>query len=1008
MNKKRRKKVVKDLGSIKFNGSFERLGEPSQVEILNNLLNGEYEEQPQAVKSNLSETMQNDFERLCLQGMLILPEELFKLDVDQRDIYIRSLLNKFKAMETLNQVSSTNVYYITKACSFGDCWAKTPTGDITFREKSISMFKKYWYSDGEDIPDVEPYVTKQSKKQVHNVDGMDITVTDNTQTYEHENDIDSEVESIMKINRSKKKQVKKSESHGVLTQKERLDIGDDLLSGNYYLNLTDDPTKPGVWYNPFLDDINDLVVTVNTNDIAGNPITYDKRRIDYRYVPDWHWNRCFLKSFNGSLKMEWTAISIDSSSDKKSSSDEGKYSDRTINLKSVYNGNYFDNNPNEVMSSEFLTNVDESMQNATLELAKRITKEKKDFLAGKINGIPEGGFTKEFIESLKLKGFGRKDRYINYCDNNSKHAYQDERISPKRRRELEGFDLMRSTPSNCNTARAYILAHRQLLKGATLVFENGREFDESPWGDMDPIFFDKVRNPLHIKSGFELYEGIRSGVIKYQGVKIPRYAGQSIVIGSSPFIEVRKLETDLERVPDKKVRKKLKKKIAKKIKECENNIRTGNSNVITSYEMSADWHDVYKFDPDAFEEVIRDVSIDVDEFLDKYRDAERRKYDPAFQPPVYSDEFLLNVNPIDWITPDIEKEMSNKLANSAIPDSDNSTGKKIIKQMEKALIGDGKDPDSIKLLASMKKKMAPKEKSSDYKWAEDTKKKFRGVLHSSRRISDHEMTVHLASIYSDAESRYIADMLSGNKTRDKSIEDYAIDLLKSRGIDVMDNMDQDDIFVDDCDIIGSSSHFITVYVNEQADEEVDEIKKELGTFKCTKKKIGDKLSKKKRKKKADQFDQLLSNTDTGSSIKFNDNRLTDIMINRNLLEYSDNEVDKFNILRDNVAMSIAKSYNQPLPKYYKDIVNKRILSSKKKFKKKQSKKTSEARIKAVKDGLINPLDCLEMLINEENEYIKTKKGKKKKSKEIIKYKAGIDYKNLEKRFNSERPREAIF
>ena len=958
--KKRTNKVIQDLRNIEnFSGCFEKLGEPNQVAILEDFLNKDYDNQVvnDEPKTNLSEEMEKEFETLCLQGMLILPESIFQLPIEQRDLYIRSLLNNFKDMEKRNQVSSTNVYYITKQCSYRDCLANTESEGTTFREKSISLFKSYWYKENETIPNVKPYEVKINK----NIgDSNDM-------------DIDSEVQSIMKINASKKKKNEVKIADGVLTQEQRLSIGDEMLSKETYgLNLTDDPTKPGIWYNIFTDDVSDLVARVHTKDVNGKDFTYNNRRIDFRYIPDWYWQRWFVKPFKGSLSLEWNKTTEDFS---------------IPSFKAMYSGSYFDNHPTEVMASEFLSNAEASITNATMALATKLTKEKKATLSGNIKGIPENGWTKDFIESLKTKGFGRRERYINYCDSNAKHAYQDERLSLKRRNEAEGFDLMRSTPSNCNTAKAFILAHRQLLKGATLVFENGREFDNSPWGQSDPMFFDKVKNPLGFESGFDLYLGICSGIAKYQGVKIPRYAGQSLVVGVSPFNKIKKLEQELNDCESKKERKKIKKRIKKIEKNSLEQIKAGNSNVVMSYEKAADWKDVYQFIPEDFVEPILDSSIDVDEFIDKYRENERKKYDPNFLPQVYPEEFFEKVNPTTWITDEVRHKMHRVLADSTLEDFQKNTGSKIINDMEKMIIGKGKDPDTLQMVAKFNKSRKPDEnrikKSLEYKWATETSVTYRGRLSAMiRRGADEEIIPALMGVYKLAEQKYSVSSLIGDKPSSKSIGDYAIELLVERGI----ISETDDQFITDEEVIGANSHFVDVYKDiddVEIDKEIEKIRDNMSTFTSTKKKhLGEKQSKNKRFKKAKNFDEMFTDNKSGGSIKINGEMISNVSYYANLANCANNDIDDFVEMCGDVASSISNSTGQRLPKYFKDKLDNKQKRGKHKSKKKLQAKLVKERKKALEDGKMDPLQFIEELIVEDEVAQKTKKGSAKKKKRI--------------------------
>ena len=136
-------------------------------------------------------------------------------------------------------------------------------------------------------------------------------------------------------------------------------------------------------------------------------------------------------------------------------------------------------------------------------------------------------------------------------------------------------------------------------------------------------------------------------------------------------------------------------------------IKAGNSNVVMSYEKAADWKDVYQFIPEDFVEPILDSSIDVDEFIDKYRENERKKYDPNFLPQVYPEEFFEKVNPTTWITDEVRHKMHRVLADSTLEDFQKNTGSKIINDMEKMIIGKGKDPDTLQMVAKFNKSRKP-------------------------------------------------------------------------------------------------------------------------------------------------------------------------------------------------------------------------------------------------------------------------------------------------------------
>lgn len=1116
MSKKRKKRIKKVIKH------FEDFSKPEYAEcvpiplggdknpevVLNDMLerfsgDNPVEVEKEAVpKTDLPEEIQQEFETLCLQGMIALPKEMLNYPRGhQRDFYIKRLVNYFHSLEDNHQVQTSVIYYPNKKGTFESCSARTDVGGRTMREKVIADFMDLWYDKGEYIPYVKPYELPGTKKKpavkkdliefrdlrtnipmmverskadsffnnpryklLH--DPKDDKVEEQNVTKEEEpdrfgDDFDAEIASIMRINDGKKKKSEVTQNFDEeLTDEQRLEIGSDLLSNKGYgLNLTDDPTKPGIWFNIFMNDAVDEVVEVTTKDLDGQEITYENRRIDYRYVPDWHWQRDYIKSFKTALKLEW--IEEATSENKR----------RKPVLTSVYGGDYFDSHPKEVMTSEFLTKAEESMREASLETAKRITKEKKDFLAGKNRIVPEGGWTDEFVDGLLKQGYGRSMRYINYYDINSKHAYQDERLSVRRRKELEGFDLMRSTPSNCNTAKSFILAHRQLLKGARLVFDNGREFDTSPKGDMDSAFFDKVKNPLGFKSGFELYCGIVTGAAKYTGVKIPRYAGKSIVEGTSPFSKVRALERELETAETKKEIKKLKKAIKHEKKVGMKHIKKGNANMIISYEKSADWQDVYTFNPADFAEVILDESIDIDQFIDDYKEAERRKHDPNYEIPILPDEFFEKCNPTTWITPEVERRMNTKLLDSTLPEWQNGEGAKVLKQFLKDYIGDGTDPVRLEAVAKFnkvdRKTKADVKNTDKYKWAEQVSMRYHGRLSGLiRRGADADIIHGLMGVYDMAKNAYKMASLTGTKPTNKTVGDYAIDMLLEQGV-LLEGDVNDDEFIDIEDILGSTSHFSEVYDKweEDVEDDIKKIRKDLMSFRSVKKKdVGENKTKKERYDRAKKIDNLLDDNCAGGALKYKDKLLTNISLYDDLFQFSNEDVDRFMVLRDALAEKVMNMTGQPISKEFKNVkqhnldvyhngrsskkidhqvnkmrkkalksgdinaleyitsiiddneevdrynkdraeTKKKLKEKKKKAKKKAYKEMKKQRNKALKNGTLNPLEYLKATVDEDEALAQTKKGKKLKKDAVAKSMTASAggfsrWDEIEQRFNS--------
>lgn len=1023
MSKKRKKRIRKVIRD------FEKFDRPEYTECVPIPLGGEKNgvieldnmlkkfggdtpvEQYEDVepKTDLPEDVQQEFEILSLQGMIALPEEILNYPRGhQRDFFIKGLLNYFHKMEDEDQVQTSAIYYANKNGTFDSCFARTVTGTgITLREKLVNQFKEIWYKDEEYIPFVKPYTLKVKNpvkkdlvefKDLHNnipllVDRRDVDKYLSNPRYQLVNDpkanaseekvveednnrigddFDAEIASIMRINDGKKK--KKEEVYSEeLTDEQRCDIGDEILSSNSYgLNLTDDPTKPGVWFNIFMDDVDDEIVDVHTTDSKGNDVVYKNRRIDYRYVPDWHWQRNYVRPFKTALKLEWVEEVI------------GNNKRRKPVLKSVYGGDYFDSHPKEVMTSEFLTNAETSMREASLATAKRITKEKKDFIEGRNRIVPEGGWTDEFVDGLLKQGYGRSIRYINYYDLNSKHAYQDERLSLRRRKELEGFDLMRSTPSNCNTAKSFILAHRQLLKGARLVYENGREFDTSPKGDMDPAFFDKIKNPLGFKSGFELYCGIITGAAKYSGVKIPRYAGKSIVEGTSPFAKVKALERELEIADSKKEIKKLKKDIKREKKIAMKQIKKGNSNMIISYEKSADWQDVYSFNPADFAEVILDDSIDIDQFIDDYKEAERRKYDPD-EIPILPPEFFEKVNPTTWITPEVERRMNTKLLDSTLPEWQNGEGTKMLKDFLKEYIGDGSDPVRLEAVAKFNKIDKPTksevENTDRYRWAEKVSKTYHGRLSGLvRRGADADIIPGLMGIYDMAKNAYKIAALTGTKPTDKTIGDFAIEMMLEQGI-LLDGDVTDDECVDIEDLIGSTSHFSEAYDKweEDVDNDIKKIRKELSSFTSVKKKdVGEQKSKKKRYKRAAKIDKTLAKDCPGSALKYKGKLLSNISLYDDLHQFTNEDIDKFMVIRDLAAESIMEITGQEITPEFKEMKKKNLdVYLNGRSNKKIDHKIKKARKQALKSGDINALEYVKGMIDDNDEVSRYNEDKEK-------------------------------
>jgi len=1058
MDAKRKKRLSKVIGNLKnIDKSVDAInmvplgGEPNGVAVLQDMLEKYSHEVPHEVrrKTTLSQEEEDRFERLCLQGVLTLSPAVFDLPIEQRSMYIGKLLEYFNEIENRYQVSDKLIYFTNKTLKMQDTYAyardERIPNDPIFRDKCIATFKKRWYDEGDPIPHVEPYKMPKPEPSIRHFEnikyGAIVSVeADKAHLYlddpdyremtmaeylrvpasksekanwkpkkTEDEEIDDDVEAIMRINASKKKKHDTTYSSTTLTPAQRIEIGEEMLSSqDWGLNLTDDPTKPGIWYNIFMDDCEDTVAEVHTKDKDGNDITYTNRRIDYRYLPDWHWQSGYVKSFKNSLKLDWVE---EVEPDVKIGLTEGLITNDTKKpeekkrvpvLRAKYTGDYFDKHQDEVAASEFLTNAENSMIEAAGKLAKIVTKEKKESMIGKVKGIPDE-WTPEIIANLKKQGFGRSERYINYCDSNAKHAYQDENISLKRRREIEGFDLMRSTPSNCNTARAFILAHRQLLKGATLVYENGREFDTSIWADVDPAFFDKIKNPLGFKSGFELYEGICTGIAKYEGVKVPRYAGKSLVVGSSPFAKVKRLQRKLDLAKSKKERKRLKKKIKDAENEAMDSIRRGNSNCVISYSKSADWHDVYQFNPADYVEAILDDTIDVDQFIDDYRERERLKYDESAYPDALPEEFFEKANPTTWITPEYRRKMYTALIDSTLPEFQKTTGAELLKECKELIIGDGKNPKTLEMMAKFNKHGLQTEdmiKASDaYRWAvkvaQENHGKFSGLI---RRNADDDMITALVGVYGMAKKAYKVDTLSGNKPAGKTVGDYAIQILVDHG--TLPDPDYAEL-LDFEDVIGSSSHFVEAYGDcEEEDDNVkvtriDRVNSIQASFTpnhhVTTKDVNYMLGRslEQRLKDADEFDKSLGDeVKIGRLLRYEGKPLTTFNLYTDLSTVHPDDIDDFVAMADQIAMQIGEVTGSKIDKKTKKDIKRRfkessVSESKKKHKKKETKqlaKIAEARREAYKSGELTALSYLDDLMYEDVALQQTKKGKKAKKK----------------------------
>jgi hypothetical protein len=198
---------------------------------------------------------------------------------------------------------------------------------------------------------------------------------------------------------------------------------------------------------------------------------------------------------------------------------------------------------------------------------------------------------------------------------------------------------MKSLPANCNNMVSYMSALRDLYVCCWGKFLYSAEFSNSLKACTDTRYIDgtcRVRNPLGFTNGKQIYKAMMSGKITYPGVTIPKYMGHALLGSESiMFTSEKKAIQDYELAKKKgkseKKLKKLKKRIKKAHKEGIRAISEGKGSriMVQSYTSGVaatekDYYDVTTITPKEIEKVVTNLDIDIEEWVTKKREEERK------------------------------------------------------------------------------------------------------------------------------------------------------------------------------------------------------------------------------------------------------------------------------------------------------------------------------------------------------------------------------------------------